>query len=124
MVTYEELRRGMITTKDPVRIQYNTKEQFMRTAKMLGLMDDFKVATSLGWTKPVPLPSVLHSPANRLFFLQFSHRAVFHELPIAESSHSSTTIRECIWRRTTTGKVTMSQTDNIGFGSGFRKRSR
>lgn len=42
-MTYEELRRGMISTKDPVRIQYNTKDQYKRTAKLLGLMDDFKV---------------------------------------------------------------------------------
>lgn len=42
VVTYEELRRGMVKTKGPVRIQYNTKDQYKRTAKMLGLMDDFK----------------------------------------------------------------------------------
>lgn len=43
VVTYEELRRGQVKTTDPVRIQYNTKDQYKRTAKMLGLMDDFKV---------------------------------------------------------------------------------
>lgn len=30
-------------TKKPVRIQYNTKDQYKRTAKLLGLMDDLKV---------------------------------------------------------------------------------
>lgn len=43
VITFEELRRGLVKTKDAVRIQYNTKEQYKRTAKMLGLMDDFKV---------------------------------------------------------------------------------
>lgn len=43
VVTFEELRRSMISTKNPVRIQYNTKDQYKRTAKLLGLMDDFKV---------------------------------------------------------------------------------
>lgn len=43
VVTFEEIRRGLVTTKDPVRIQYNTKDQYKRTAKLLGLMDDFKV---------------------------------------------------------------------------------
>lgn len=33
----------MLKTKQPVRIQYNTKDQYKRDAKMLGLMDDFKV---------------------------------------------------------------------------------
>lgn len=42
VVTFEEIRRGLVTTKDPVRIQYNTKDQYKRTAKLLGLMDDFK----------------------------------------------------------------------------------
>uniref|UniRef100_A0A7G3AQE2 Alpha-1,3-mannosyl-glycoprotein 2-beta-N-acetylglucosaminyltransferase n=1 Tax=Lutzomyia longipalpis TaxID=7200 RepID=A0A7G3AQE2_LUTLO len=42
VVTYEELRRGMVSTKDPIRIQYNTKDQYKKTTKMLGLMDDFK----------------------------------------------------------------------------------
>lgn len=43
VITFEELRRGMVKTKNPVRIQYNTKDQYKRTAKLLGLMDDFKV---------------------------------------------------------------------------------
>uniref|UniRef100_A0A6B2EET9 Alpha-1,3-mannosyl-glycoprotein 2-beta-N-acetylglucosaminyltransferase n=1 Tax=Phlebotomus kandelakii TaxID=1109342 RepID=A0A6B2EET9_9DIPT len=42
VVTFEELRRRMITTKEPVRIQYNTKDQYKKATKMLGLMDDFK----------------------------------------------------------------------------------
>lgn len=42
VVTFEEIRRGLVMTKNPVRIQYNTKDQYKRTAKLLGLMDDFK----------------------------------------------------------------------------------
>ncbi|CAO1352883.1 unnamed protein product [Diamesa serratosioi] len=42
IVTYEELRRGLVKTKDAVRIQYNNRNQYKSTAKMLGLMDDFK----------------------------------------------------------------------------------
>lgn len=42
MVTYEELRRNLISLEGPVRIQYSTKEQYKRTTKLLGLMDDFK----------------------------------------------------------------------------------
>lgn len=45
VVTFEELRRGNVVAKnEPVRIQYNTKDQYKRTAKLLGLMDDFKVS--------------------------------------------------------------------------------
>lgn len=43
VITLDELRQGIIKSKDAVRIQYNTKEQYKRIAKMLGLMDDFKV---------------------------------------------------------------------------------
>lgn len=43
VVTYDELRRELIKRDGPVRIQYNTREQYKRTAKMLGLMDDLKV---------------------------------------------------------------------------------
>jgi hypothetical protein len=43
VVTFEELRRGIVQTTEPVRIQYNTKDQYKRATKMLGLMDDFKV---------------------------------------------------------------------------------
>ncbi|KAJ6640886.1 Alpha-1,3-mannosyl-glycoprotein 2-beta-N-acetylglucosaminyltransferase, partial [Pseudolycoriella hygida] len=43
VVTYDELRRNSLVNKnEPVRIQYNTKDQYKRTAKLLGLMDDFK----------------------------------------------------------------------------------
>ncbi|XP_013117732.2 alpha-1,3-mannosyl-glycoprotein 2-beta-N-acetylglucosaminyltransferase [Stomoxys calcitrans] len=42
VVTYDELRRNLITRDGPVRIQYNTREVYKRTTKMLGLMDDFK----------------------------------------------------------------------------------
>lgn len=44
VVTYEELRRGQIPSDGPVRIQYNTKDQYKRLVRMLGLMDDFKVS--------------------------------------------------------------------------------
>lgn len=42
VVTYEELRRNMVATKGPVRIQYNTREQYKSLTKIVGLMDDFK----------------------------------------------------------------------------------
>lgn len=44
VVTFDELRRGIVESKGAVRIQYNTKDQYKRTAKLLGLMDDFKVS--------------------------------------------------------------------------------
>lgn len=47
VVTFEEVRRGQLTIRTPVRIQYNTKDQYKRAAKMLGLMDDFKVRVQL-----------------------------------------------------------------------------
>lgn len=47
VVTFEEVRRGQLTIRTPVRIQYNTKDQYRRAAKMLGLMDDFKVRMQL-----------------------------------------------------------------------------
>lgn len=43
IVTLDELKRGQVVTKDPVRITYLTKEQYKRATKSLGLMDDFKV---------------------------------------------------------------------------------
>lgn len=46
IVTFEELRRGMVKNVDTVRLQYNTKEQYKRITKMLGLMDDFRVSGS------------------------------------------------------------------------------
>lgn len=42
VVTLDELKRGLVATKDPVRITYLTKEQYKRATKSLGLMDDFK----------------------------------------------------------------------------------
>ncbi|XP_073845135.1 alpha-1,3-mannosyl-glycoprotein 2-beta-N-acetylglucosaminyltransferase [Musca autumnalis] len=42
VVTYDELRRNLITRDGPVRIQYNSRDVYKRTTKMLGLMDDFK----------------------------------------------------------------------------------
>lgn len=42
VVTLDELKRGLVKTKNPVRITYLTKEQYKRATKSLGLMDDFK----------------------------------------------------------------------------------
>ncbi|XP_030375405.1 alpha-1,3-mannosyl-glycoprotein 2-beta-N-acetylglucosaminyltransferase [Scaptodrosophila lebanonensis] len=42
LVTYDELRRNLIAIKGPVRIQYNTRDQYKRLTRMLGLMDDLK----------------------------------------------------------------------------------
>lgn len=43
VVTFEELRRRMVNSKGPVRIQYNNRNQFKLASKSLGIMDDFKV---------------------------------------------------------------------------------
>lgn len=43
IVTFEELRRGIVNSKGPVRIQYNNRNQYKSAAKSLGIMDDFKV---------------------------------------------------------------------------------
>ncbi|ETN66633.1 alpha-1,3-mannosyl-glycoprotein beta-1, 2-n-acetylglucosaminyltransferase [Anopheles darlingi] len=42
VVTLDELKRGIVMTREPVRIAYHTKEQYKRATKSLGLMDDFK----------------------------------------------------------------------------------
>ncbi|XP_054738847.1 alpha-1,3-mannosyl-glycoprotein 2-beta-N-acetylglucosaminyltransferase [Anastrepha obliqua] len=42
IVTYDELRRNLITTDGPVRIQYTTREQYKHITSILGLMGDFK----------------------------------------------------------------------------------
>ncbi|XP_017484356.1 PREDICTED: alpha-1,3-mannosyl-glycoprotein 2-beta-N-acetylglucosaminyltransferase [Rhagoletis zephyria] len=42
IVTYEELRRNLIKTDGPVRIQYTTREQYKHITSILGLMGDFK----------------------------------------------------------------------------------
>lgn len=41
-VTLHQLTRGSIDHSDPVRITYENKDVFKKTAKALGLMDDFK----------------------------------------------------------------------------------
>lgn len=46
LVTFEELRRNLIAQEGPVRMQYNTRDQYKRITRMLGLMDDFKVGTA------------------------------------------------------------------------------
>jgi len=43
VASVSELKSGQIPHDRPVRIQYNTKDSYKLTAKMLGLMDDFKV---------------------------------------------------------------------------------
>lgn len=43
MVSYQELKDGKVAYDGSVRIIYHTKDAYKRTAKMLGLMDDFKV---------------------------------------------------------------------------------
>lgn len=43
MVTFEELRQGLVKVNGPVRIQYNNRNQYKTAAKNLGIMDDFKV---------------------------------------------------------------------------------
>jgi hypothetical protein len=47
VVTLNELKSGLIPHNKPVRLQYNTKDNYKLTAKMLGLMDDFKVKNVL-----------------------------------------------------------------------------
>ncbi|XP_049781255.1 alpha-1,3-mannosyl-glycoprotein 2-beta-N-acetylglucosaminyltransferase isoform X2 [Schistocerca cancellata] len=42
VVTYQELKNGPIVHDGPVRIPYYTKDSYKRTAKLLGLMDDFR----------------------------------------------------------------------------------
>lgn len=42
IVTYDELRRNLIKTDGPVRIQYATREQYKHITSILGLMGDFK----------------------------------------------------------------------------------
>jgi alpha-1,3-mannosyl-glycoprotein beta-1,2-N-acetylglucosaminyltransferase len=43
VVTFEELRQGLVKVDGPVRIQYNNRNQYKAAARNLGLMDDFKV---------------------------------------------------------------------------------
>ena len=47
VVTFEELRLGMVKVEGPVRIQYNNKNQYKTTARSLGIMDDFKVSRGI-----------------------------------------------------------------------------
>ena len=43
LVTIQELQRSEIPDEGSVRITYSTKDGYKKTAKALGLMDDFKV---------------------------------------------------------------------------------
>ncbi|GLV36326.1 Mannosyl (alpha-13-)-glycoprotein beta-12-N-acetylglucosaminyltransferase [Carabus blaptoides fortunei] len=42
VVSYQELKDGKVAYDGPVRIPYHTKDTYKRTAKLLGLMDDFR----------------------------------------------------------------------------------
>lgn len=42
-VTLQQLQRSEIPSEGSVRVTYSTKDGFKKTAKALGLMDDFKV---------------------------------------------------------------------------------
>ncbi|XP_070499162.1 alpha-1,3-mannosyl-glycoprotein 2-beta-N-acetylglucosaminyltransferase [Chironomus tepperi] len=42
VVTFEELRSGLVKADGPVRIQYNNRNQYKATCRNLGIMDDFK----------------------------------------------------------------------------------
>ncbi|KDR12543.1 alpha-1,3-mannosyl-glycoprotein 2-beta-N-acetylglucosaminyltransferase isoform X2 [Zootermopsis nevadensis] len=42
VVSYQELKSGSIVSQGSVRIPYHTNDIYKRTAKMLGLMDDFR----------------------------------------------------------------------------------
>jgi alpha-1,3-mannosyl-glycoprotein beta-1,2-N-acetylglucosaminyltransferase len=46
VVTFEELRQGLVKVNGPVRIQYNNRNQYKLAAKNLGIMEDFKVDTA------------------------------------------------------------------------------
>ena len=43
IVTYSDLKSGNVNPPGPVRIPYHTRQMFKSTARMIGLMDDFRV---------------------------------------------------------------------------------
>lgn len=45
VVSYQELKEDKIAYDGSVRIIYHTRDAYKRTAKILGLMDDFKVSS-------------------------------------------------------------------------------
>jgi hypothetical protein len=47
VVTYQELKSDSIVSEGSVRIPYHTNDIYKRTAKLLGLMDDFRVSARL-----------------------------------------------------------------------------
>jgi alpha-1,3-mannosyl-glycoprotein beta-1,2-N-acetylglucosaminyltransferase len=47
VVSYQELKSGSIVSQGSVRIPYHTNDIYKRTAKMLGLMDDFRVSADM-----------------------------------------------------------------------------
>lgn len=44
VVSYQELKEDKVAYDGSVRIIYHTKDAYKRTAKLLGLMDDFKAS--------------------------------------------------------------------------------
>lgn len=44
VVSYQELKEDKIAYDGAVRIIYHTKDSYKRTAKLLGLMDDYRVS--------------------------------------------------------------------------------
>lgn len=47
IVSYQELKEDKIAYDGPVRIIYHTKDTYKKNARLLGLMDDFKVRNVL-----------------------------------------------------------------------------
>lgn len=44
VLSYQELKNGPIVSTGSVRLPYFTKDQYKKTAKFIGLMDDFRVS--------------------------------------------------------------------------------
>lgn len=47
IVSYQELKEDKIAYDGPVRIIYHTKDTYKKNARLLGLMDDFRVRKHL-----------------------------------------------------------------------------
>ena len=43
VLTADQVRSGAVPSEKVVRVEYSTKDSFKRQAKLLGIMDDFKV---------------------------------------------------------------------------------
>lgn len=67
VVSYQELKDNKISYDGAVRIIYHTKDAYKRTAKLLGLMDDFKVGCYVSDESVVKNINLLEwSTTNRL----------------------------------------------------------